>query len=43
VDAFLAQAGGQIVNSVADSPQNLQGLQYVQGLLKSGLLANSPG
>jgi multiple sugar transport system substrate-binding protein len=45
VDAFLAQAGGQIVNSagkpVADSTQNLQGLQYVQGLLKNGLLAYS--
>ena len=45
LDAFLAQAGGQIVNTagkpVADSTQNLQGLQYVQGLLKNGLLAYS--
>jgi multiple sugar transport system substrate-binding protein len=45
VDAFLAQAGGQIVDrsgeAVADSPQNVQALTYVQGLLKSGLLAYS--
>lgn len=45
LDAFLAQAGGQIVNTagkpVADSTQNLQGLQYVQGLLRNGLLAYS--
>jgi multiple sugar transport system substrate-binding protein len=45
VDAFLAQAGGQIVDksgkAVADSPQNVQALTYVQGLIKSGLLAYS--
>ncbi|GAA5200441.1 ABC transporter substrate-binding protein [Rugosimonospora acidiphila] len=42
VDAFLAEAGGSIVNqdgttATADSPQNLQALQYVQSLLKNGL------
>jgi multiple sugar transport system substrate-binding protein len=45
LDAFLTQAGGQIVNSagrpVADSAQNVQGLQYVQGLLKDKLMAYS--
>src|SRR5207248_1358498 len=45
LDAFLAQAGGRIVDSngkpVANSTQNVAGLSYVQGLLKSGLLAYS--
>jgi multiple sugar transport system substrate-binding protein len=45
VDAFLAQAGGQIVDKsgkpVANSPANVTALTYVQGLIKSGLLAYS--
>jgi multiple sugar transport system substrate-binding protein len=45
LDAFLAQAGGRIVDNngkpVADSAQNVQGLAYVQGLLKDGLLSYS--
>jgi multiple sugar transport system substrate-binding protein len=45
VDAFLAQAGGAIVDksgkAVADSPANVSALTYVQTLIKSGLLAYS--
>jgi multiple sugar transport system substrate-binding protein len=45
IDAFLTQAGGQIVDTsgkpVADSPKNVQALQYVQGLLKDKLMAYS--
>jgi multiple sugar transport system substrate-binding protein len=42
VGAFMVQAGGWIVNqdgtsATADTPQNLQALQYVQSLLKGGL------
>lgn len=42
IGAFMVQAGGWIVNAdgtaaTADTPQNLQALQYVQGLLKDGL------
>jgi multiple sugar transport system substrate-binding protein len=42
VGAFMVQAGGWIVNAdgtkaTADTPQNLQALQYVQSLLKNGL------
>jgi multiple sugar transport system substrate-binding protein len=42
VGAFMVEAGGWVVNSegtsaTADSPQNLQALQYVQSLLKGGL------
>jgi multiple sugar transport system substrate-binding protein len=41
IGAFMVEAGGWIVNSdgtkaTADSPQNLQALQYVQSLLKNG-------
>lgn len=41
VDAFMVQAGGWLVNAdgtqaTADSPQNVQALTYVQGLLKTG-------
>jgi len=41
IGAFMVEAGGGIVNAdgtkaTADSPQNLQALQYVQTLLKSG-------
>lgn len=45
IDAFLAEAGGKVVTdgkATADTPQNLQGLQYAQGLLKDGLLAYAP-
>ena len=40
--AFMVQAGGWFVNkagtqATADSPQNVQALTYVQGLLKQGL------
>jgi multiple sugar transport system substrate-binding protein len=40
--AFMVAAGGWIVNregtqATADTPQNLQALQFVQGLLKNGL------
>lgn len=45
LDAFIAQAGGQILNSAgkpdANTPQNVQALTYVQGLLKDGLLKYS--
>lgn len=45
IDAFIVQNGGQIVDrsgkAVADSPQNVQALDYVQGLLKNGLMAYS--
>jgi multiple sugar transport system substrate-binding protein len=42
IGAFMVQAGGWIVDqdatrATADSPQNLQALQYVQTLLKGGL------
>jgi multiple sugar transport system substrate-binding protein len=42
IGAFMVGAGGWIVNAdgtqaTADSPENLQALQYVQGLLKQGL------
>jgi multiple sugar transport system substrate-binding protein len=42
IGAFMVQAGGWIVNgdgtaATADSPENLQALQFVQGLLKDGL------
>lgn len=42
VGAFMVQAGGWITNAggtqaTADSPENLQALRYVQGLLKQGL------
>jgi len=42
IGAFMVAAGGWIVSkdgtqATADSPQNLQALQYVQGLLKNGL------
>jgi multiple sugar transport system substrate-binding protein len=42
IGAFMVAAGGWIVNAdgtqaTADSPENLQALQYVQGLLKNGL------
>jgi len=42
IGAFMVAAGGWIVNkdgtqATADTPQNLQALQYVQGLLKGGL------
>ena len=42
IGAFMIQAGGWIVNqdgtsATADTPQNLQALQYVQSLLKGGL------
>jgi multiple sugar transport system substrate-binding protein len=42
IDAFMAEAGGSVVSpdgtsATADSPQNLQALQYVQSLLKGGL------
>jgi multiple sugar transport system substrate-binding protein len=42
IGAFMVAAGGWIVNkdgnqATADSPQNLQALQFVQGLLKDGL------
>jgi multiple sugar transport system substrate-binding protein len=42
IGAFMVQAGGWIVNqdgtaATADTPQNLQALQYVQSLLKGGL------
>jgi multiple sugar transport system substrate-binding protein len=44
IGAFMVEAGGWIVNpdgtsATADSPQNLQALQYVQALLKNGLAA----
>jgi len=43
VDAFMRQAGGTMMNAdntafTIDSPQNLQGLQYVQKLAKEGVL-----
>jgi multiple sugar transport system substrate-binding protein len=43
VDAFMRQAGGTMMNSdntkfTIDTPQNLQGLQYVQKLAKEGVL-----
>jgi multiple sugar transport system substrate-binding protein len=45
VDAFISQAGGSIVNKAgkpdANSPQNVQALTFVQGLLKSGLMEYS--
>jgi multiple sugar transport system substrate-binding protein len=42
VGAFMVAAGGWIVNedgkqATADSPENLQALQYIQSLLKGGL------
>jgi multiple sugar transport system substrate-binding protein len=42
IGAFMVEAGGWIVSkdgtqATADTPQNLQALQYVQGLLKNGL------
>ena len=42
IGAFMVAAGGWIVSpdgsqATADTPQNLQALQYVQGLLKDGL------
>jgi multiple sugar transport system substrate-binding protein len=42
IGAFMVAAGGWIVNAdgtqaTADSPENLQALQFVQGLLKNGL------
>ncbi|MDT5028695.1 MAG: multiple sugar transport system substrate-binding protein, partial [Micromonosporaceae bacterium] len=42
IGAFMVEAGGWIVNqdgtsATADTPQNLQALQYVQSLLKGGL------
>lgn len=42
--AFMVQAGGWVTNAdqtqaTADSPENLQALQYVQGLLSSGAAA----
>lgn len=42
VGAFMVEAGGWLVSkdgkqATADTPQNLQALQYVQGLLKGGL------
>lgn len=42
IGAFLVQAGGWLISSdgkraTADSPQNLQALQYVQQLLRDGL------
>jgi multiple sugar transport system substrate-binding protein len=42
IGAFMVEAGGWIVNkdgskATADTPENLQALQYVQGLLKNGL------
>ena len=42
IGAFMVAAGGWIVNkdgtqATADTPQNLQALQYVQGLIKDGL------
>ncbi|GIG29957.1 extracellular solute-binding protein [Cellulomonas marina] len=44
VGAFLAQAGGQMVSddgttAEVDSPENVEGLTYVQGLLQSGSAA----
>jgi multiple sugar transport system substrate-binding protein len=43
IGAFMVQAGGWIVSpdgstATADSPQNLQALQYVQTMLKDGLV-----
>ncbi|MGH8890058.1 MAG: extracellular solute-binding protein [Acidothermaceae bacterium] len=43
VDAFMRQAGGTMMNSgnnafTIDTPQNLQGLQFVQKLAKEGVL-----
>ncbi|MEO8888795.1 MAG: extracellular solute-binding protein, partial [Jatrophihabitantaceae bacterium] len=43
VGAFMAEAGGSYMNPAGtqftfDSPQNLQGLQYVQKLAKEGVL-----
>jgi multiple sugar transport system substrate-binding protein len=42
IGAFMVEAGGWIVNkdgtaATADTPQNLQALTFVQGLLKNGL------
>lgn len=42
IGAFMVQAGGWLTSpdgkqATADTPQNLQALQYVQGLLKQGL------
>ncbi|GAA4702579.1 sugar ABC transporter substrate-binding protein [Phytohabitans rumicis] len=42
IGAFMVQAGGWITSAdgkqaTADSPENLQALQYTQGLLKQGL------
>lgn len=44
VGVFMNQAGGQLVDDdgttvTADSPENLAGLEYVQGLLASGTAA----
>jgi multiple sugar transport system substrate-binding protein len=44
VGAFMVEAGGWFVNkdgtqATADSPQNLQALKYLQGLLSQGLAA----
>lgn len=45
IDAFIAQAGGHILNQAgkpdANTPQNTQALTYVQGLLKDGLMKYS--
>jgi multiple sugar transport system substrate-binding protein len=45
VDAFIIQAGGHLVDQdgkvTADSPENLTGLRYAQGLLQKGLLKYS--
>jgi multiple sugar transport system substrate-binding protein len=43
VDAFMRQAGGTMMNAdnttfTIDTPQNLQGLQFVQTLAKEGVL-----
>jgi multiple sugar transport system substrate-binding protein len=43
VDAFMRQAGGTMMNAdnttfTIDTPQNLQGLQFVQKLAKEGVL-----
>jgi multiple sugar transport system substrate-binding protein len=42
IGAFMVEAGGWILSedgkkATADTPENLQALQYVQGLLKNGL------
>lgn len=41
IGVFMAQAGGQIVDGdeiVADSPENLEGLEYVKSLYDAGVL-----